>query len=70
GQHLRHFWNICSAFELLLQRASISKPGDFDMIYEAPTEILHTQAEISSSGKASKFKAKEFDRDIGEFRSG
>jgi hypothetical protein len=40
------------------------------MIYEAPTEILHTQAEISSSGKVSKFKAKEFDIDIGEFRSG
>ncbi len=40
------------------------------MIYEAPTEILHTQAEISSSSKVSKFKAKEFDRDIGEFRSG
>ena len=37
---------------------------------DIPIRYIHTQAEISSSGKVSKFKAKEFDIDIGEFRSG
>ncbi|EPN4981087.1 RHS repeat-associated core domain-containing protein, partial [Vibrio alginolyticus] len=35
-----------------------------------PIRYVHTQAEISSSGKVSKFIAKEFDIDIGEFRNG
>ena len=35
-----------------------------------PIRYVHTQAEISSSGKGSKFIAKEFDIDIGEFRNG
>ncbi|EQM41007.1 rhs-family domain protein [Vibrio parahaemolyticus NIHCB0757] len=37
---------------------------------DIPVRYLHTQAEISSSGKVSKFKAKEFDIDIGEFKKG
>ncbi|MFN1651178.1 hypothetical protein [Vibrio rotiferianus] len=37
---------------------------------DIPIRYIHTQAEISSSGKVSKLKAKEFDIDIGEFKNG
>ena len=34
---------------------------------DIPIRYIHTQAEISSDGKVSKIKAKEFDIDMGEF---